>query len=281
MADMENGLFSGSSAGLNSGDQTIADRFTTAMTEGGANQWAILGGNADSGSLTTDYSGVRPSGYNPMKKQGAIILGIGGDNSDSSAGTFYEGVMTSGYPSAATEAAVQSNVTSVGYANYTLPSNPFTVGKDISLQATTPCCTGDYLTGNTSGDDVGITAVTSSSSSTVKADATWIVEPGLANSSCVSFESANGSGDYIRHYNFELYLEPNDGTGQFALDATFCPRAGNSGSNYSLMSYNYSYKYIRHYDYVGHVAADGGSNAWDASSRWDEDSTWLVASPWS
>jgi hypothetical protein len=42
MADMENGLFSGSSAGLNSGDQTIADRFTTAMTEGGANQWAIL-----------------------------------------------------------------------------------------------------------------------------------------------------------------------------------------------------------------------------------------------
>jgi hypothetical protein len=45
----------------------------------------------------------------------------------------------------------------------------------------------------------------------VKADATWIVEPGLANSSCVSFESANGSGDYIRHYNFELYLEPNAG----------------------------------------------------------------------
>jgi hypothetical protein len=281
MADMENGLFSGSSAGLNSGDQTIADRFTTAMIEGGANQWAILGGNADSGSLTTDYGGVRPSGYNPMKKQGAIILGIGGDNSDSSAGTFYEGVMTSGYPSAATEAAVQSNITSVGYANYTLPSNPFTTGKDISLQATTPCCTGDYLTGNTSGDDVGITAVTSSSSSTVKADATWIVEPGLANSSCVSFKSANGSGDYLRHYNFELYLEPNDGTGQFALDATFCPRAGNSGSNYSLMSYNYSYKYIRHYDYVGYVAADGGSNAWDASSLWNEDSTWLVASPWS
>ena len=281
MADMENGLFSGSGAGLNSGDSTIADRFTTAMIEGGANQWAILGGNADSGSLSTFYSGVRPSGYNPMKKQGAIILGIGGDNSDSSAGTFYEGVMTSGYPSAATESSVQANITSVGYANYTLPSNPFTSGKQISLQATTPCCTGDYLTGNTSGDEVGITAVTSSSSSTVKADATWIVEPGLANSSCVSFESANGSGDYMRHYNFELYLEPNDGTSQFALDATFCPRAGNSGSNYSFMSYNYSYKYIRHYNYIGYVASDGGSNTWDASSLWYEDSTWAVASPWS
>ncbi len=30
------------------------------MIEGGANQWAILGGNAQSGGLATDYSGVRP-----------------------------------------------------------------------------------------------------------------------------------------------------------------------------------------------------------------------------
>ena len=31
--------------------------------------------------LTTVYNGNRPAGgYNPMKKQGAIILGIGGDN---------------------------------------------------------------------------------------------------------------------------------------------------------------------------------------------------------
>ena len=282
MADMENGLFSGASAGFNAADPTTDYRFTTAMLEGGANQWALLGGNADSGTLATDFSGVRPSGYNPMKKQGAIILGIGGDNSDNSAGTFYEGVMTTGYPSAATEAAVQANIVSVGYANYTLPSNPFTSGAEVSLRATTPCCTSDYLTGDyPSSDEVGADAVTSSSSSTVKEDATWIVEPGLANSSCVSFKSANGSGDYIRHYNFELYLEPSDGTTQFALDATFCPRAGNSGSNYSFMSYNYSYKYIRHYNYIGYVASDGGSNTWDASSLWYEDSTWAVASPWS
>jgi hypothetical protein len=280
MADLENGLFSGANAGYNAADPTTDYRFTTAMLEGGANQWALLGGNADSGSLATDYIGVRPSGYNPMKKQGAIILGIGGDNSDNAAGTFYEGVMTSGYPTAATEASVQANIVSVGYANYS--TNPFTTGEEVSLQATTPCCTSDYLTGDyPSSDEVGIDAVTSSSSSTVKEDATWIAEPGLANSSCVSFKSANGSGDYIRHYNFELYLEPNDGTTQFALDATFCPRAGNSGSNYSFMSYNYSYKYIRHYNYVGYVASDGGSNTWDASSLWYEDSTWAVASPWS
>jgi hypothetical protein len=55
------------------------------------------------------------SGYNPMHKEGAIILGIGGDNSNSSAGTFYEGVMTSGYPTDATENAVQANIVAAGY----------------------------------------------------------------------------------------------------------------------------------------------------------------------
>ena len=50
-----------------------------------------------------------------MKKQGAIILGIGGDNSKGSAGTFYEGVMTTGYASASTEAAVQANIVAAGY----------------------------------------------------------------------------------------------------------------------------------------------------------------------
>src|ERR1700722_18463932 len=115
MADMENGLFSGSAVHLNSGDPSINNRFDTAMIEGGANQWEILGGNAQSGTLFTGYNGVRPAGYNPMKKQGAIILGIGGDNSRGADGTFYEGAMTSGEPSAAAEAAVQANIVAAGY----------------------------------------------------------------------------------------------------------------------------------------------------------------------
>ncbi len=119
MADMENGLFSGVNAGYNANDPTTNYRYTTAMLEGGANQWALLGGNAQSGALTTDYSGARPnvSGYNPMHKQGAIILGIGGDNSDGVDGTFYEGVMTTGYASASTEAAVQANIVAAGYGS--------------------------------------------------------------------------------------------------------------------------------------------------------------------
>jgi len=117
MADLENGLFSGVNQHYNSNDPTVNYRYLTAMIEGGANKWAILGGNAQSGSVSTFYSGVRPnvSGYNPMHKEGAIILGIGGDNSKSSAGTFYEGVMTSGYPSASTESAVQAAIVAAGY----------------------------------------------------------------------------------------------------------------------------------------------------------------------
>ncbi|CAG6398003.1 ricin-type beta-trefoil lectin domain protein [Streptomyces cocklensis] len=119
MADLENGLFSGVNQHLNSGDPTINYRYTTAIIKGTHNQWAIRGGNAQSGGLSTFYNGVRPnvSGYNPMRKQGAIILGTGGDNSKGAQGTFYEGVMTSGYPSDDTENAVQANITAAGYTN--------------------------------------------------------------------------------------------------------------------------------------------------------------------
>jgi len=127
MADMENGLFSGTAVHLNSNDPTTNFRFTTAMIEGGQNQWAILGGNAQSGGLATDFSGPRPSGYNPMKKQGAIILGIGGDNSKGADGTFYEGVMTSGYASSSTEAAVQANIVAAGYGSSVSTGNTVSV----------------------------------------------------------------------------------------------------------------------------------------------------------
>jgi hypothetical protein len=278
MADLENGLFSGEAARYNAGDPTISNRFTTAMIEGGANQWAILGGNAQSGALATEYSGVRPAGYNPMHKEGAIILGIGGDNSKASDGTFYEGVMTTGYPTAATENAVQANIVA---AAYTAPSTPFTDGSKISLNATTaPCCTGDYITHDASDDKVAIAAVNSGSTSTLKADATWIVEPGLAESSCVSFQSANEPGEYLRHADFELYLETNDNSWGFAEDATFCPVPGNSGTGWSLQSDNYPNQYIRHFDYTVYIASDGGTNAWDASRLWQQDTTFLVAAPW-
>ncbi|GHK01698.1 alpha-N-arabinofuranosidase [Streptomyces sp. Y2F8-2] len=281
-ADLENGLFSGGSKTWNPNQVSQTSHFVTAMLKNnGTTQMALKGANAQSGSLTQFYSGALPTGYNPMHMQGAVILGSGGDccqtNRNARAGTFYEGAMVKGYPSDATDAAVQANIAAAGYNTTT----PFTPGAKVSLQATTPCCTTDYLQHDTSDDNVVIAPVTSSSSSTVKGDATWIVRAGLANSNCVSFESANTPGSYIRHYAFQLHLQPNDGTSQFAADATFCSKPGNSGTGYSLQSFNYPAKYIRHYSFTAYIASDGGTNAWDTTSLWAQDTSWLVAAPWS
>ncbi len=120
-ADLENGLFAGSN-GTYSGNTGINHSFVTAMLKNnGTSAYAIKGGDATTGSLTTFYSGALPttSGYNPMHKEGAIVLGTGGDDSNSSVGDFFEGVMTSGYPSDTADAAVQANIVSVGYSTYT------------------------------------------------------------------------------------------------------------------------------------------------------------------
>jgi hypothetical protein len=283
MADLENGLFSGVNQHLNSGDPTVTYRYLTAMVKGGPNQWAIRGGNAASGSVSTFYSGVRPNvaGYNPMHKEGAIILGIGGDNSKSSAGTFYEGVMTSGYPSDATENSVQANIVANKYANSTGSTGggtALTAGQSLSLRATTACCTTRYL--DHSGTSVGTIVVSSTSSATDKANSTWIVRAGLGNSSCYSFESKNTAGSYLRHQNFQLYAQPNDGSSLFGQDATFCSQGGQNGQGNSFSSVNYPDHFIRHYNNIGYVASDGGSNAWDSATSWADDVSWVVSSPW-
>merc|ERR1712139_470892 len=77
--------------------------------------WAIKGGDAQAGELQVYWDGRRAPGYAPMKKQGAIILGIGGDNSCHAEGVFYEGVMTQGYTTDAADAAVQANIVAAGY----------------------------------------------------------------------------------------------------------------------------------------------------------------------
>ena len=57
---MENGLFSGEPPAQRRRPDHHVYRFITAMVEGGANQWAILGGNAQSGSLSTDLQRRAP-----------------------------------------------------------------------------------------------------------------------------------------------------------------------------------------------------------------------------
>nr|BFE57269.1 alpha-L-arabinofuranosidase B [Dactylosporangium thailandense] len=281
MADLENGLFSGVNPGYNSNDPSIANRFVTAIVKGEPNHWSIRGANAQSGGLSTFYNGARPnaSGYNPMKKEGAIILGIGGDNSNSSAGTFYEGVMTSGYPSDATENSVQANIVAANYNTSGQGSGTtLTPGQSISLRATTACCTTRYI--SHSGGTVNTAVVSASSAATDKANASWIVRAGLGNSSCYSFESKNTGGQYLRHQNYQISLQANDGSALFAQDATFCSEAGKNGQGNALRSLNFSDRYIRHYNNLLYIASNGGSNAWDAAALWSDDVSWVVTAPW-
>ena len=283
-ADLENGLFeSNVGYSTNSSATGNGSAFVTAMLKNnGTNYFALKDGNAQSGGLRTDYAGALPtytSGYSPMHLEGAIVLGTGGDNSNGSIGSFFEGVMTAGLPTDAAENAVQANVVSVGYgAASPVAAGSLNPGSTISLRATTACCTTRYIRHQ---NNAAITSVVSSSSSTLdKNDSSWIVRRGLADQSCISFESRNYPGDFLRHYNFELYRQPMDGTSQFRQDATFCPETGKSGSGYSFRSYNYPTKYIRHYNNTVYLASDGGSNTWDSATSWTDDVTWAVSSPW-
>ncbi len=127
MADLENGVYAGWENGQ---DQAISTNiplkydFVTAMVVGdtadkncGLGRYALYGGDATSGLLMTLYDGVRPTkpGYNPMQKQGSIILGTGGDNSDGDGGQWFEGVMASGAAAVPTLNAIQANVIAAGY----------------------------------------------------------------------------------------------------------------------------------------------------------------------
>jgi hypothetical protein len=99
----------------------MTSRFVTAMAKGEPHHWTSLGGDSQKGDLQVMFDGTRvqnnASSYDPMRKQGAILLGNGGDNSNGSQGTFYEGAMTAAgtFPSDATDQKVQANVVAAKY----------------------------------------------------------------------------------------------------------------------------------------------------------------------
>jgi len=97
---------------------SMTSRFVTAMAKGEPHHWTSMGGDAQNGDLQVMFSGPRVNAtYDPMRKQGAILLGNGGDNSNGSQGTFYEGAVTAGgtFPSNETDQLVQANVVAARY----------------------------------------------------------------------------------------------------------------------------------------------------------------------
>jgi non-reducing end alpha-L-arabinofuranosidase len=284
MADLENGLFQSNTGGSQNASNTGNRNpyVTTTLKNNGTNFFAIKDGNAQSGGLATRYSGAlptSPSGYSPMRKEGAIILGIGGDNSNTAIGSFFEGAMTQGVPSDATENAVQANITSVGYGGPSpVGAGTLNPGSTISLRATTACCTTRYI--RHQNNNVVTSVISGSSSALDRNDGSWIVRRGLANQSCVSFESRNFPGDFLRHFNFQLLRQPMDGSAIFRQDATFCPEAGRSGQGTSFRSLNFPTRYLRHFNNTLYIASNGGSNTFDSATSWAADVSWVVGAPW-
>lgn len=101
--------------------KSINWRFVTATADGEPHHWRSMGGNAQGGELEMLYDGGRiindRNSYDPMRKQGAILLGNGGDNSNGSMGIFYEAAMTAPgtFPSVELNQSIQANVVAAKY----------------------------------------------------------------------------------------------------------------------------------------------------------------------
>ena len=138
--DLEQGMYygGGNITKVNNGSKALPYPFVTAYLRGRSDGYALKGGDATQGKLETMYDGPRPnvtiagtckqfkfgekSVYQPMRKQGAIILATGGDQSNRAMGKFYEGIMVTGCTSDATDDAVQANIVAVGYRNFPTPA---------------------------------------------------------------------------------------------------------------------------------------------------------------
>lgn len=113
---------------------SITWRFVTATADGEPHHWRSMGGDAQTGELKVMFDGPRvrnpSSSYDPMRKQGAILLGNGGDNSRGSQGTYYEGAMTAAntFPSQEVQQKIQANVVAARYDVASLSVTPASAG---------------------------------------------------------------------------------------------------------------------------------------------------------
>ena len=120
---------------VNPKNTPLTSDFVSLHLKGRTDGFALKGGDATKkGAWRTMYDGPRPikgvsnpndchwhgfngttsSTYQPMRKQGAIILGTGGDNSNGAVGNFYEGFIATGVTSAETDEKIQANIATVG-----------------------------------------------------------------------------------------------------------------------------------------------------------------------
>ena len=124
MSDQENnlvGCVTDSPNNKNCDIPVITWRFVAATMDGEPHHWRTMGGDGQRGEMQVIFDGTRVqnprSSYDPMRKQGAIIMGNGGDNSNGSDGTVYEAAMTAAgtFPSKETNQKLQANIVAAKY----------------------------------------------------------------------------------------------------------------------------------------------------------------------
>lgn len=146
-----------------------------------------------------------------------------------------------------------------------------------SLRVTTWGYTDRYLR---HADSLAYTEVVDAGSSALlKADATYTVRRGLADSSCYSFESVNHPGQYLRHADFRVRNSPDDGSALFEADATFCARPGLGGTGVTFESINLAGWYLRHFNAAVYIASGDGTGS-NRPQTLTADSSWAVTPPW-
>ena len=173
----------------------ITWRFVTATTDGEPHHWRSMGGDAQRGPLSVMFDGPRVDAtYDPMRKQGAILLGNGGDNSVSSQGTFYEGAMTAAgtFPTEETNQKLQANVVAARYDVQRVSLAPASAtATPPGLQTFTPGSSQDTTVTFTNSGDAPVTGVELSIS--VPRQWTSVVRGGAGTSATIAGPVAPGA----------------------------------------------------------------------------------------
>ncbi|GIF99139.1 AbfB domain-containing protein [Catellatospora citrea] len=123
-----------------------------------------------------------------------------------------------------------------------------------------------------SGGLASLVSVTQASTGQVRQAATFTVAKGLADANCFSFVGVDGG--YLRHYDWRIRHDKNDGSALFRADATFCVRPGSQPDTVYLESHNYRGYFI-------HLRGDElWIDRWRDRDSFKRESAFTVTTPW-
>ena len=123
---------------------------------------------------------------------------------------------------------------------------------------------------------------------TFEQDIRWRLVKGLAtgpdNSGCFSLESTNFPGQFLRHADFRVRMDPNDGSELFAADATWCAREPLSGSLgdalISFASFNFPDYYLRRFGDLSNrevwIARPDGASPQNTPDNFAAEAIWSI-----